>query len=571
MLILRGQKVSEGIAIGPATVLTALEVKVKEAFVPPEKVEAELKRLRRALDRTARDIRDSLDSQSDAVGEVRQIIETSLQFLGDEYLIGSIESRIRTKHFTAPYAVSDAIHEMAARLQAIDNPTFSSKVADMIDIEHRLLNHLVGGGVGQLPKLERQQIVIADDITPAQATSLDREKVLGFATERGSWASHTAVLARGYRLPAVVAVAGLTEAARLGAMVVIDGHEGLVIIDPDEDTLAHYRALRRRRKRRTNVSSQMRTLSAETQDGERVKLLANIETRADVPGVLEAGGEGVGLFRTEFLFLGTARDLGEEEQFDVYRSAAEALEGRPLTIRTIDVGADKFDGRHGNQREPNPFMGERAIRVSFRKEEFFRTQLRAIMRAAAHGNVRMMFPMIMDLGELRRARAIVERARRELEESGKVHEPDLPIGTMIELPSAALNAERIAKEADFFSIGTNDLTQYTLGVDRTNHRVADRYATHHPSVLRLIKMIVDAGRARRRTVSICGEIAGDPVFTALLVGLGVREFSMAPSFIPEVKRTLRGLFVSHCVQIAERALKAVDAADVEGLLALRRR
>jgi phosphoenolpyruvate-protein phosphotransferase (PTS system enzyme I) len=539
---------------------------VKQAFIAADKVEPELKRLRRALDRTASDIRASLDAEQDSMSEVRQIIETSLQFLEDTFLIGSIEKRIREEKYTAPFAVSDAIHEMAERLKKIDNPTFSSKVADLIDIEHRLLNHLVGGGIGQVPKLERQQIVIADDITPAQATQLDRGKVLGFATQNGSWASHTAVLARGYRIPAVVAVPGLNEAARIGSQVIIDGQEGLVIIDPDDETLARYRNERRRLKRRTQGSSQLRNVQAVTQDGERIKLSANIETKSDVPAVLESGGEGVGLFRTEFLFLGRREDLNEDEQFEVYREAVEGLEGRPMTIRSIDVGADKYDERHGNLREPNPFMGERAIRASFRREDFFRMQLRAVLRAGAFGSIRLMFPMIMDLGELRRARAILERAKRELEERGVPFEPDIPVGTMIELPCAALNAERLAREVDFFSIGTNDLTQYTLGVDRTNHRVADLFASHHPAVLRLIAEVVKAARPRRRGVSVCGEIAGSPAFAPLLVGLGIRELSCAPPLISDLKRSLRSLYLSHCTRLAEQALGAADAAEVEGLV-----
>ncbi|MEE9392415.1 MAG: phosphoenolpyruvate--protein phosphotransferase [Planctomycetota bacterium] len=566
MQILHGQKVSDGIVIGRATIMTSHEVKVKEARVQPSKINTEIRKFRRAVARTEGDIRQLLEAHDESLVDVRQIIETSLHFLNDVFLTGAIEDKIKNEQFTAAYAVSCTIAEMAERLQAIDNPIFSSKVSDMIDLEHRLLNHLVGGGLGQIPKLDRQSIIIADDMTPTQAASLDREKVLAFATERGSWASHTAILARALGIPAVVGVPGVSTAATLGSTIIIDGFEGIVIVDPDAKEIEKYRSLRRRMRRRSITSTQTRNLKAVTLDGEHCRLLGNIETKADVPRVLEFGGDGVGLFRTEFLFLGKSASLSEEQQFEVYREAAIGMEGKPFTIRSIDFGGDKFHGHSQQDREPNPFMGERAIRISLRQPEFFRTQLRAVLRAALHGDVKLMFPMIMDVGEFRRAKKELEKAKEELDERGVEYRRDMPVGVMIELPSAALCAEDFAKEVDFFSIGTNDLTQYTLGVDRTNHRVASLYASHHPAVLRLIRLIAKAAANRNLSVGVCGEMAGDPLCVPLLLGMGINRFSVSAPQIPIVKKKLRSLYLSHCIRLAKQAQRASDADEVLRLI-----
>ncbi|MCA9322047.1 MAG: phosphoenolpyruvate--protein phosphotransferase [Planctomycetes bacterium] len=568
MIELHGQKVTDGIVMGPITVLTVREVKVKEAFVEADKVPVELRRFERALVATQREIDTLLEALEDEQGDVWAIIQTSLEFLRDDYLLAEIRGAIETDRCTATYAVSRTIAQLTSHLEAIDNPTFSSKVADLIDIEHRLLNNLMGGRLERVQQLDRQLIVIADDLTPAQAATLDRDKVIGFATERGSWASHTAILARALGIPAVVAVPGLTRAVTLDSRVIVDGSRGLVIIDPDDAQIEDYRSRRRAQRRRLLSERQMVSLPSETRDGQLVRLYCNIETKHDIPRVLESGAVGVGLFRTEFLFLGQTTPLDEEAQYRVYREAVEGIEGKMLAIRSIDFGADKFDRRHGAHQatEPNPFMGERAIRLSLKHEEFFRVQLRAVLRAAVHGKIRLMFPMVMDLGEFRQACAVVERAKAELRERGAVFDENLAIGTMIELPSAALNAERLAKEADFFSIGTNDLTQYTLGIDRTNQRVSRLYAPCHPSVLNLIRHVSRAARRAGRYLSICGEMAGDPDFLPLLIGLGIRNLSMAPPQVPKVKRALRTLFVSHCNDLAESALEAADAAEVRALL-----
>ncbi len=564
---LKGQKVSDGIAIGPITVVTSREVKVKESYVAPEKVDVELKRLERAMKKTEREIQTFLKEIGSEQEEVRAIIQTSAEFLNDDFLKSEIRRAIEEEHCSAEFAVSRTIERLNERLQSIDNPTFASKVADLIDIEHRVINNLMGRRVEQVAKLDRQRIVVAEDLTPAQAANLDRGKVLGIATERGSWASHTAILARALGLPAVVAVHGLTESVPLDSTVIIDGFRGEVIVDPDEATLIDYRQRRRKARRLTATAALERGRPSVTRDGQELRLYCNIETKEDIPRVVESGARGVGLFRTEFLFLGRTSPMSEDEQYRIYREAVEGVAGGMLAIRSIDFGADKFDRRHGSGfKELNPFMGQRAIRLSLEHEEFFRTQLRAVLRAAVHGKVRLMFPMIMDLGEFRKARAVLERAKDELRERGEQFDESLPIGTMIELPSAALDARKLAREADFFSIGTNDLTQYTLGVDRTNQRVAALYTPWHPAILRLMKEVVRAARKNGRYLSVCGETAGDPWYLPLLLGLGIRNLSMAPPQIASVKRALRRLYVSHCNDLVEDAIDAPSAEEVRVLL-----
>ncbi len=563
---IKGQKVSPGIAIGKVMILTSEEVKVREERVPEKKVESELRRFRRALDATEKDILDLLDEKADGPVDVRRIISTSLEFLKDDTLVSAIESSIEKERYSAPYAVSSTIAKLAEQLHKIDNPTFSSKVADLIDIEHRLLNNLLGGRLEQVQNLDRQLILVADDLTPTQAINLDRDKVLAFAIERGSWASHTAILARALGIPAVVGAARVAHLATLGSQVIVDGDEGVVILDPDEDNIRDYRQRRRRSRRRTSIDAQQKELPSVTRDGQEIRLYCNIEVKEDVPRVREYGGRGVGLFRTEFLFLGRSEPLSEDEQYEVYKEALVGMQGNMVTIRSMDVGADKFDRSLGTHREPNPFMGERAIRISFAREEFFRVQLRALLRAGVHGKLRLMFPMIMDLGEFRRATEILEKSKQELRDRGAVFDEDLKVGSMIELPSAALSIESLAEEADFFSIGTNDLTQYTLGVDRLNQRVAHLYAPCHPAILRLLRHIVLVADKRGKYLSICGEMAGDPTYVPLLIGLGLRNLSLAPPMLPAVKKAVRAADSRACTRLAEKAMAAADAAEVRRLL-----
>ncbi|MFT7617992.1 MAG: phosphotransferase system enzyme I (PtsI) [Planctomycetota bacterium] len=568
MEILTGQKVSSGIAMGQTIVLTSDQVKVKKAFVRPEKVDREVKRFRRALSKAENDIKTLMRDQASAQVpvDVERIIATSLDFLSDAMLSGAIEKSIREELFTAPYAVSTTVAELTEQFKAIDNPAFSSKVADMIDIEHRLLNHLMGGSLERVQKLTKQLIVIADDLTPSQAVELDRDKVLGIATEEGSWASHTAILARALGIPAVVAVPGVAHFAAIGSEVIVDGDTGTVIIDPDAETIKKYRDKRRRNRRVTVADSQIRSQPSITKDGEEIRIYCNIETKEDIPRVKQYGGTGVGLFRTEFLFLGRQDPLSEDGQFEVYREALEGMEGKMVTIRTMDVGADKFHKQYNSRNEPNPFLGERSIRVSFKHPESLKTQMKAVLRAGLYGKVRMMFPLIMDLGDFRRAKAILAEAKAELSADGVSFETDLKVGAMIELPSAVMNIERLVTEVDFCSIGTNDLTQYTLGVDRLNHRVAGLFASHHPAILQMIKQVVRVCRRAGKYVSICGEMAAEPLNVPLLLGLGVRNLSVAPPMLPRVKRMVRSLYLSHCHQLADSALVAADADEVMELL-----
>ncbi len=564
---LRGTVVSEGLVRGEALVVATGEVYVPEGRVSENLVEREVQRFRKAVEATRFDITKEERAARERLGEMSEIIGWYLTILSDETtLLTPIEELIRTERFTATYACFTRFAAVAKQFEDVGEP-LASRVPDIIDVKRRLIAHLrggKGGGVAALDRLKRKVIIIADDLTPSQTATLDRDRVLAFATDRGGPAGHTAILARHLGIPAIVGLDHVTKMIRSGEQVIIDGTvRGEVIVNPDEEDLHGYSVLKQRlqaRRRRIHLD-QDRAL---TKDDVEIEILGNVDRHEEVLGLRQLGVRGVGLFRTEFLFLG--KDAPDEEaQRAIYAKILRDMAPHTVCIRTMDFGADKWDHRVGGSREPNPFLGMRAIRLSFAHEPFFRAQIRAILRASLEGTCQIMFPMICDATEFRRARALVDSVRDELRKEGTPFDERVQIGAMVEVPSAALTAESLAAEADFLSIGTNDLTQYVLAVDRTNPLVAEMFVPYHPAVLRLMRMTVAACESQGKAVSACGEMAGMADCAPIMLGLGLTRLSMASGRVPEVVSQIRRLNRDACRGLVDR-LQDADGAETAGHL-----
>lgn len=556
---LKGIVVSDGLARGEAFVAGTGDMPVQERRIPRGETDRELARLEKALREARKDLLDLKDRTRALLGEVGEIFSTHLAILGDEAgLLQPIRRLIQQERWDAVTAVSRHFDSVAEELRKLPEP-LPSRVPDLLDIRRKLLAHLAGRkGPGSLDRLPRKVVVVADDLSPSQTATLDREKVLAFATDRGGPASHTAILARGLGIPALVGMGNLVRAVRPGDQVLIDGINGEVIVNPDEETVREFEA-RRRRLHARGRSATVDHGPLRTADGHPVEILGNIDSGGGVKDLKELGVRGIGLFRTEYLYLGRDDAPDEDLQAEHYARLVRDMAPYPVCIRTMDFGADKWDHRVGAGNEPNPFLGMRAIRLSFAHEGVFRAQLRAILRASAAGNVRLMFPMITDAAEFRRARAVLRSEIERLRHEGVAFNPDIAVGAMVETPAAALTAASILKEADFLSLGSNDLTQYTLAVDRTNPLVAALFASHHPAVLQLIKAASDAARAAGKKLSACGEMAGSLRYSPVLLGLGITTLSMAGSRVGEVADQIRRLNLEACRETASRMLDAEDA------------
>ena len=560
MEVRRGIAVSPGVAIGPAFVLEAEDIRIPRRFIRPEEMEAEVERFGRAVESAEQEIRNFRDRLSEEIGgEISGIFEAHLRLLRDPSLLEGVETLIREKSFTPEHSVSRVFNRYARRIQSMEDVYLRERVTDLHDIERRLLRSLVGEKREELRSLSEAVVLVARDLTPSQTADLDRGRVLGFATDGGGQTSHTAIVARALQIPAVVGLRTLTADIGGGDLLIIDGTRGVVVIGPDEEMLEEYRRRQASyREHEAALTAEIHELPSETTDGVAVRLMANIEFPDEITASLGYGAEGIGLYRTEFLYLAQMRPPTEEEHFEAYLKALSLLEGRPIVIRTLDLGADKFPAEAGGFQERNPILGCRSLRFCFRNMYLFRTQLRALLRASAFGDVRILFPMVASVEELRRAKMIVWELMDELEREGVDYNRALPLGAMVEVPAAALSADILAQEADFLSIGTNDLIQFTLAVDRGNENVASLYSPAHSAVLRLLKMVLEAGERSGTEVAMCGEMSGDVLFTVLLLGLGLRTFSITPALIPEVKRVVRSVSVSEAAGIAQKALHMSD-------------
>jgi phosphotransferase system enzyme I (PtsI) len=567
MDIKRGIAVSPGVAFGPALVLDTEGFRLTPRTVEPARREAECARLHKALTAAAAEARAQQQKVSAQLGaQYGAIFGAHSLLLEDASLAQDVEKLIREQGFSAEYAFSRVMRRHAANLESLEGGQFTTRVADLLDIEKGVLHHLLGQQREQLRTLEHPAIVLAHDLTPSQTAALDPKYVHAFATEAGGRASHTAILAGVLNIPAVVGLGKLLFDLSGGDLIIVDGHRGLVILDPDAATLRQYEEERQRDLSFEDSLVPLRELPAVTADGTRISLLGNIEFPEESSQCLDRGAEGVGLYRTEFLYLDSESDPAEEDHFNAYSTVVRTMGDRPVVIRTLDLGGDKLSGVSEARDEKNPAMGLRSVRLCLRNLGLFKTQLRAILRASAFGDVRIMFPMVGTLLELRQCKLVLAEVKEDLEEENVAFNPNLAIGTMIEVPSAAILADLMAREVDFFSIGTNDLIQYTLASDRTNEAVANIYSPGDPAVLRLIDQVIRAGQRAEVSVNVCGEMSGEPMYALLLLGMGLRQMSLTPHNIPEVKKLIRSVTITRAEQVAREVLRMDTSRDVNNYL-----
>jgi len=564
MLELHGIPVSPGVAIGPALVLNREGYRIPNCQVALEDIEEETQRLRRAVDAVSRSLESSrMETAAIAGDSTGDIFAAQLQMLHDPRLHAELQRRIRQGNQSAAYAVSQVLHRYASDLRKLENSLLAQRADDVVDIEQQLLEQLGAVTRRPLSELVEPVIVLTHNLTPSETANLDRRYVRGFCTEIGGPGGHMAIVAKGLELPAVVGIGDFLQTVRGTAQVIVDGDRGIVILDPDDETLRRYEEGRERRNNLALRLAELRDLPAITTDGVSVALSANIEFPHEVAACLERGAAGIGLYRTEFLYLASDEEPSEEDHYLAYREVVEAMHGRPVVIRTLDLGADKMGSRPVSEPEPNPFLGLRSIRLSLKSPELFRPQLRALLRAAVHGDVRVMFPLVTTLSELRQSKLLLNTIAEDLAEEGVPHRRDIPIGMMVEVPAAVLMLDRFVKEVDFLSIGTNDLVQYTLAVDRSNECVADLYQSSDPAVLRLIRRCVDVAAEANVPLSICGEMSSTPARSLLLVGMGVRSLSVSPNALPKLKKAIRSVSLAQCEEIAARAMTLEAARDID--------
>ena len=561
----RGIPVSPGVCRGKILVLGKQnsEPAVRREIHDSE-VATELKRFEHALVDTRHQILEVQRQLTQGLGaKDAAIFDAHLLVLEDPTLIDEVTKLIQQDKVTAEFAFQQVSEKYAKTLSSIDDEYLRERATDMRDVASRLLDNLSGRATGlDLSQLKEPCIIISHDLTPSQTAQMNKKMVLGFATDIGSRTSHTAIMARSMRLPAVVGLQRATQDLVTGVYALLDGYNGQIVINPTDQTLFEYGQLVRKRVTLEEKLRDTIDKPAVTLDGTPIMLSANVEQPADTEAVLASGAEGVGLFRTEYLFINRESLPNEEEQYQAYRQVAAALKPSPVIIRTLDLGGDKFLSHLQVPQEMNPFLGWRAIRFCLQERDIFRVQLRAILRASAEGNVKIMYPMISGLDELCQANALLEEFKGELRREGVAFDEKMDVGAMIEIPSAAVAAESLARRVKFFSVGTNDLIQYSLAVDRLNEKIAHLYEPTHPAILRLIKMTADAGRKHGVWTGVCGEMAGEPLLTALLLGLGVTELSAAPPAIPQIKYLIRRLKMSEATELADFALSCESGAEI---------
>jgi phosphotransferase system enzyme I (PtsI) len=572
-LSLTGIPVSPGIAVGRAVVCIGRTDSTPRRDLDVDEVPAELERLRLAVESAIREIGEMAGQVEARLGkEYAAIFQAHALFLRDPSFLGPIEKKVRLEKVNAEWAVEVVADALAARLRDLPDKDLALRASDLDDIA-TILKRGLGEGSGAVDRLATLPwdscVLVADELTPSDAVRIPRDKVVAFVTERGGKTSHAAILARSFGLPAVVAVPKLLASVGEGDQVIVDGREGVLWREPSEDVLSLFRE-RQGRDATRELSLKEKSLSglARTRDGEEVAIRANIELAREVPDVFEYGADGVGLFRSEFLYLSSAgvEFPDEATQAAIYRQVVSQLSPRPVVIRTYDLGGKK-GARHLSGAEENPVLGLRGVRLCFSHPEMFRTQLRALLSVASEGDLRILVPMVAGVEEVRRVRAFVEEARAELADRGVVVPDSVPIGAMIEVPSAAMTADLIAPEVDFLSLGTNDLIQYTLAADRANEAVSDIFRPHHPAILRLIARVQEAARSAGKPLAVCGEMAADPALFLLLLGLGIREFSMGPRSVPLLKDVARCASAADAARMARAALSLSTPDDVAALLA----
>jgi len=562
----------EGIGVSPGIAFAGIYVvrddldEVARYHIAPSRIADEIGRFEAGLIQTRMQILEMQERIAKSIGaKDAAIFDAHLLVVEDRTLIDEVLRKLKTDLCNVEWAFQEVATRYAETLSKIDDPYLRERALDIQDVTKRVIRNLQGKAPKAFLSLSGPHILVAHNLTPSDTASMSRENVLGIATDLGSRTSHAAILARSLTIPAVLGLHDITAKVDTGQHLLLDGNDGLLIVNPAPQTLACYRELESRRAKVTAQLKELRETTSTTRDGCHIVLSANIELPEDVDAVAANGAEGIGLYRTEFLYLNRKTLPAEEEQYETYRSVAEQVRPNPLIIRTFDLGGDKLaEGVADVTDELNPFLGWRAIRFCLENQDIFKTQLRAILRASAVGNIKVMFPMISGLDELRRAIAVLEECKQQLRNSRAEVAERVEVGAMIEIPSAAICASALAREVDFFSIGTNDLIQYALAVDRVNEKIAYLYEPTHPAILRLLKMVADAAHANRIWVGVCGEMAGDVALVPLLLGLGMDELSAAATLVPRVKRAVQSVAIPECRELVEDALKLNTASEILG-------
>jgi len=555
MEIKKGIAVSPGVSIGKCLIIDSEDYRIPRRQIEPSQRMVEIQRARNAFGDAIDELSGLEQAQTQTGGgRIKDIFAVHLRLLRDRSLRRQVTDLIHGESVTAEYAVASVLRRFAARFAEAKDTYISERAADIYDIERRLLRHLLGDKREDLGRLREEVIVVARELSPTQTAGFNKAFVKGIASDAGGRTSHAAIVARSLGIPAVVALEDLTEIVRGGDAVIVDGNRGLVIVDPDAETVEQYEAYSREFIALEHKLDAIREKPAETRDGARITLLGNIEFPDEAEIVLAKGGEGIGLYRTEFLYLNRPTEPSEEEHYSAYAQTVHICHDRPVVIRTVDLGADKYTQRKRFAPEPNPFLGLRSIRFCLQNLAMFKTQLRAILRASVLGPVKVMFPLISGIQELMQAKMILHDVMEDLDEEGIAYNRDMEVGIMVETPSAALTASTLARDCDFFSIGTNDLTQYTLAVDRGNELVSTLYSPADPAVLRLVRTVIQDAYKAQIDLCVCGEMASEPEYIMVLLGLGVRTLSLSAPLTPEVKQIIRCVTLEDCNLLTRKVL-----------------
>ena len=564
MTMIKGIAASNGIAIAKAYKLVMPDLTVEKVTV--EDVEKEIKAYENAMEQTAKDLETIKEAASKNLSaEEAAVFDAHALVLSDPELKTQVEDKIRNEACNAAAALDEVSAMFISMFESMGDEYFRERAADIKDVSRRLLSNLLGKPLPNPALIDEEVVIIADDLTPSDTAQLNKNLFRGFATNIGGRTSHSAIMARSLEIPAVVACKTITDDVQDGDMIALDGIEGVVMINPDEATIQEYTTKRDEYKAYREELKKLVNEKTVSTDGKHVELVANIGSPKDLEGVRENGGEGVGLFRTEFLYMESAELPSEDKQYEVYKEILEGMAGHPVVVRTLDIGGDKEIEAIDLPKEMNPFLGVRAIRLCFQREDIFRTQLRALLRASVHGDLRIMFPMIAALGEFRKAKGILLEEKEKLIAEGIAVSDSIQVGIMIEIPAAAVLADQFAKEVDFFSIGTNDLIQYTFAADRMSSGVSYLYQPFNPSILRLVKHVIDSAHKEGKWAGMCGEMAGEPLAAPLLLGLGLDEFSMSATSILSQRKLIRGLSQA---EMAELANKAINCGTMEEVVEL---
>ncbi len=555
MEIKKGIGVSPGISIAKSLIIDSEDYRIPRRLVKPSQRTTEVQRVRNAFKNAIGELTE-LEAAQDQTegGKIKDIFAVHLRFLHDRSLRKRMTDLVHAESVTAEYAVSTTLRHIASVFSKVKDAYISERAADIYDIERRLLKQLLGKKREDIEHLTEEVTIVARELSPTQTAGFNKKFVKGIASDAGGRTSHAAIVARSLGIPAVVALEDFTEYVRGGDTVIIDGNRGIVIVNPDDQTVQQYQEYAKEFAELEHRLDAIKDMPAVTRDGTKIILLGNIEFPDEARQVLERGGQGIGLYRTEFLYLNTESEPTEEDHFKAYAETVDVFADRPVIIRTVDLGADKYTQSKRFAPEPNPFLGLRSIRFCLQNLMMFKTQLRAILRASVLGEVKIMFPLITNLQELMQAKMILRDVMEDLDEESIAYNKDIQVGIMIETPSAALIGYSLARDVDFFSIGTNDLTQYTLAVDRGNELVSTLYSSADPAVLRLIRTVIQDAHKAQIDVHVCGEMASEPEYIMLLLGIGVRTISLAPPMIPEIKQIIRSVTMEDCNNLARKIL-----------------